>query len=551
MNPKTPTISTQASGPVPVGSAIHDVATLTGPSGVPDKSLVTFNVYASTDATCATPLNASPIASVSNTTGANPTYTSADYTPAHPGTYKWIASFAGDTDNHSVAGACNAANESSLVNPAVPTISTQASGPVQVGSAIHDVATLTGPSGVPDKSLVTFNVYASSDSTCATPLNASPIASVSNTTGANPTYTSADYTPAHPGTYKWIASFAGNADNHSVAGVCNAANESSLVNPAVPTISTNASGPVTVGSAIHDVATLTGPFGVPDKSLVTFNVYASSDATCTTPLNASPIASVSNTAGANPTYTSGDFTPAHAGTYKWIASFAGNADNTAVAGKCGDANESSLVNPASPTISTNASGPVTVGSAIHDVATLTGPFGVPDKSLVTFNVYASSDATCATPLNASPIASVSNTTGANPTYTSGDFTPAHAGTYKWIASFAGNADNNAVAGVCNAPNESSLVNPATPTISTNASGPVPVGSSIHDVATLTGPFGVPDKSLVTFNVYASSDSTCATPLNPSPIASVSNTTGAEPDVHLGRLHAGSRGHLQVDRLVRR
>ena len=431
---------------------------------------MTFNVYAASDSTCATPLNASPIASSSNTTGPNPTYTSGDYTPAHAGTYKWIASFAGDADNNAVAGACNAPNESSVVNPKNPTISTQASGPVPVGSAIHDVATLTGPFGVPDKSLVTFNVYASSDSTCATPLNASPIASVSNTTGANPTYTSADYTPAHPGTYKWIASFAGDTDNHSVAGACNAANESSVVNPAAPTISTQASGPVQVGSAIHDVATLTGPFGVPDKSLVTFNVYASSDSTCATPLNASPIASVSNTTGANPTYTSADYTPAHAGTYKWIASFAGNADNTAVAGKCGDANESSLVNPASPAISTSASGPVTVGSAIHDVATLTGAVGVPDKSLVTFNVYAASDSTCATPLNASPIASVSNTTGANPTYTSADFTPAHAGTYKWIASFAGNADNTAVAGKCGDANESSLVNPAGPAISTRPPG---------------------------------------------------------------------------------
>ena len=103
-----PTISTSATVSAPIGSPINDVATLTGARGTPDKSTVTFNVYAASDSTCATPLNASPIAATSSSAGPPPTYTSAGYTPAAAGNYKWIATFAGDGDNNAVVGTCGA-----------------------------------------------------------------------------------------------------------------------------------------------------------------------------------------------------------------------------------------------------------------------------------------------------------------------------------------------------------------------------------------------------------------------------------------------------------
>src|SRR5215467_9906530 len=54
-------LTTQASGPVPVGGTIHDTATLANVYGTPAASTVTFNVYAGTDTNCSNPLNASPI----------------------------------------------------------------------------------------------------------------------------------------------------------------------------------------------------------------------------------------------------------------------------------------------------------------------------------------------------------------------------------------------------------------------------------------------------------------------------------------------------------
>ena len=112
-----------------------------------------------------------------------------------------------------------------------------------------------------------------------------------------------------------------------------------------------------LGSSISDTATLSGvkgsPAPVPDKSKVTFNVYAASDTSCTTPLNKATIQTASTGgSGVNPTYTSGTFTPTTAGSYQWVASFAGDSNNNAVSGACGDPTELSVVNKATPSITT-------------------------------------------------------------------------------------------------------------------------------------------------------------------------------------------------------
>ena len=73
-------------------------------------------------------------------------------------------------------------------------------------------------------------------------------------------------------------------------------------------------------------------------------------------------------------YTSGNVTTNAVGSYRWIASYSGDANNAPVSTACNDANEASTVNQATLTLSTQASGPVIVGQTIHDVATLGGGF---------------------------------------------------------------------------------------------------------------------------------------------------------------------------------
>jgi uncharacterized repeat protein (TIGR01451 family) len=68
---------------------------------------------------------------------------------------------------------------------------------------------------------------------------------------------------------------------------------------------------------------------------------------------------------------------------------------------------------------------------------------------ITFDVFAPGDTTCQTPISVSPAKPVS---GAND-YTSGDFATSAVGTYRWIAHYSGDANNNAVDTACNDANE--------------------------------------------------------------------------------------------------
>jgi hypothetical protein len=69
-------------------------------------------------------------------------------------------------------------------------------------------------------------------------------------------------------------------------------------------------------------------------------VYASSDTGCTTPLNGSAL---SVTVSGDGNYTSPDFTPSSTGSFKWVATYSGDANNVALSTSCADPNEVSTV----------------------------------------------------------------------------------------------------------------------------------------------------------------------------------------------------------------
>lgn len=111
----------------------------------------------------------------------------------------------------------------------------------------------------------------------------------------------------------------------------------------VPSISTQATASATVGGQISDTATLAG--GSSPTGTITFRAYGPNDATCS---GAASFTDTEPVAG-NGTYTTNPaFTPAQAGTYRWVASYAGDVNNTPVSGACNDPNETSTVNQFPP-----------------------------------------------------------------------------------------------------------------------------------------------------------------------------------------------------------
>jgi uncharacterized repeat protein (TIGR01451 family) len=362
-----------------------------------------------------------------------------------------------------------------------PAISTDASGPVTVGSQINDVATLSGAVGA--TGAVSFQVFAPGDTTCANPLATLATSGKDVDGNGNGTYTSAGYTTTTVGTYRWRAFFAGDDSNDAVSGACNDEGESSTVTQASPAIATHASGPVALGGSINDVATLSGAVGA--TGAVTFQVFAPGDTTCANPLATLSTESKTVDGNGNGTYTSAAFTTTTAGTYRWRAFFAGDANNAAVSGACNAVGESSNTAQVTPAITTQASGPVAVGGTINDVATLSGAVGA--TGAVTFQVFAPSDTTCSVPL-ATLATTTKNVDGnGNGSYTSAGYTTATAGIYQWRAFFAGDTNNAAVSGACNAPNEGSTVTtPSSPPPSTPGSPSIAITKNPKSQSLATG-----------------------------------------------------------------
>jgi hypothetical protein len=113
---------------------------------------------------------------------------------------------------------------------------------------------------------------------------------------------------------------------------------------ACPKVTTSATS-TTLGGAISDTATLSGgDFSAPGTGMITFQAFGPSNPNCSTP---AAFSSTPQLVTANGSYTSSPpFTPTQAGTYLWVASYSGDANNEPAATKCGDAGETSIVSAA-------------------------------------------------------------------------------------------------------------------------------------------------------------------------------------------------------------
>ncbi|HVF77187.1 MAG TPA: hypothetical protein VNA28_02725 [Solirubrobacteraceae bacterium] len=122
---------------------------------------------------------------------------------------------------------------------------------------------------------------------------------------------------------------------------------------AVPTIATLASPSVTLGAGqLADVAVITGRVAPQPDATVTFTLFGPDDVDCTRP----PVfesAGVPYPVGGG-AVLSAAFTPVLAGTYRWRASYSGDANNQPVVAPCNGANENVTVFAPSPLASSSA-----------------------------------------------------------------------------------------------------------------------------------------------------------------------------------------------------
>ncbi|GAA4493800.1 Calx-beta domain-containing protein [Actinoallomurus oryzae] len=201
-----------------------------------------------------------------------------------------------------------------------------------------------------------------------------------------------------------------------------------------PSIATTPSDSAPAGGNVSDTATLTG--GYHPTGTVTFQLFGPGDTGCKT-----PIATRTGTVSGSGTAASGNIAAGGVGTYRWVASYGGDDSNNPVTSSCGD--EQVVVVKATPGIATTPSGTVPAGGVVSDTATISG--GYHPTGDVTFQLYAPGDTTCTT-----PIATRTDTLSGSGTAASGNVTIGAAGTYRWTATYGGDADNNSVTSPCSA-----------------------------------------------------------------------------------------------------
>lgn len=273
---KTPSLTTNASATGVVGSTtLTDTANVFGRVNPGAAGTVSFRLYGPNDTSCSAAPVFEDLDKAYPATGGP--LSSAAFTPTDAGTYRWIASYSGDINNAAVSGSCDDANESTIVTPTSPTITTAASDDVALGGgALVDTATVSGTANVQAGGTVTFNLYGPDDVTCAN----APVATSTQpylVTGED--VTSLPYTPTVPGVYQWVAAYSGDGNNNPVSGACGDAAETTAVAKAQPIIVTDASDTIAIGGELTDAATVTGRVS-PLASTIDFSLYGPDNTDC-------------------------------------------------------------------------------------------------------------------------------------------------------------------------------------------------------------------------------------------------------------------------------
>jgi len=240
---------------------------------------------------------------------------------------------------------------------------------VAPGTSQHDVATLTAVGGrpVPTGSVEFFlcqpgDVTAEGCPTGGDQVGGAVTVAAGSATSANTTNDTtpgkycwrAEYTPDEAGALQYLA------NTHT-----NSTTECFTVVHASPTIATQiaVTGEGLGFTTLGDTATLSGYAGSVTGETVSFDLYGPADPTCA----GAPVFSTTGTLDGNgDATTTVTYQPTEAGTYTWIASYAGNALNDPATGACSDANESATIAAAHVDVSKSAvpAGPVSAGDVI-------------------------------------------------------------------------------------------------------------------------------------------------------------------------------------------
>lgn len=509
-DPKSKIVTQATNGSLP-NATISDTATL---SGVNDNAAgtVTFDLYYTgqtepTTASCtAGNLVQAGIPATAAVDGPGD-YTTGPVSVDHAGYYAWVAHYSGDSNgNRAVSGACDDTGETSLVTGAEPGITTVVPNSTVTltgePTVLTDKATLSGATANAAGS-ITFQLFGpfTSDPGPGDCIASGPGENLVDTVGSvetfsgNGDYHSLGVTVSQVGYYSWIATYDSTTDDNADAThPCGQESETVLVNPAEPVITTDAQqDSVTLSTEptyLTDEATLSGSTADATGD-ITFALYGpfgsdpGPEDCVATGENANLVATVGPVVAfsGDGTYTSEPVEVKLAGYYTWVATYSGDDNNLEASHSCGQAVETTLVNPARPTITTQVPEPSVLlgqsGTDLTDTATLSG--GTTDPAVsgeIEFVLYgpfdsAPSDESCTEGAIYQDAAEVNPQSvvvdHGNGAYDSAAVRVTKAGYYTWVATYSGDDNNESATHACGLESETVHVTPRQPVIETQIS----------------------------------------------------------------------------------
>jgi hypothetical protein len=399
-------------------TAVTDTAALAGSDNA--TGTIEFTLYGpSATASC----TGTPVFDQGVPVSGDGSYTSPSFTPAQPGSYWWIASYSGDTNNNPAATTCG--SQSVTINAASPAISATASAGGPAGTTtLTDTATLAGSDNA--TGTIEFTLYGPSATASCT---GTPVDDETVPVSGDGTYTTpAGAIPTQVGTYWWIASYSGDTANNPAATSCGS--QSVTLSIGTPVFEIDPSlGPFPVGTAVSDTVTVAGgasPTGTLDFELSgpSVNCLGGGGMFQTVPVNG------------DGTYTSPSVTPGLPGTYWWYISYSGDTNNAPYDPfQC--ETETQLILWATPALTTSPSAGGPPGTTVTDTASF--PVSQPPGGGIEFTLYGpSATPNCTgTPVDDETARLSPEGGGLWGATTPAGATPTQPGTYWWIASYSG------------------------------------------------------------------------------------------------------------------
>jgi hypothetical protein len=342
---------------------LSDTATFHGTTTTPPTGSATFTLFSDAGCTVAV-TGVSGSAVISTVGGVSTASFTTSWTPPAPGTYRWIASYPGDTNNNAFTTGCADANEEVTIAKASSTVATVVFDPATkapwsktetTGTSAFDSATVTGVPGITPTGTVTYTFF---HTDACTPGTSSPAGTVTLTsTGAVPN--SDTVGPLGAGVYAFNAVYSGDANYAGMQSDCepfSVATVGSTVATIVFDASTNKAmtGIVISGMSAFDTSTVTGAPGVTPTGTVTYTFFA--NGTCSAPGTTAETVTLT-AAGAVP--NSATHGPLAAGSYSFQTVYSGDANYEGSTGACEPFTVDPAPPPAPPAPITNVTVPVT------------------------------------------------------------------------------------------------------------------------------------------------------------------------------------------------